>query len=59
MLNGIGMGVRVVCPYCGFGCNLLIDPKSRRVKPYPGEPNRGKLCPKDCMLWSMYSQRID
>ncbi|HII60356.1 TPA: formate dehydrogenase subunit alpha [Pyrococcus horikoshii] len=40
------MGVRVVCPYCGFGCNLLIDPKSRRVKPYPGEPNRGKLCPK-------------
>ncbi|WP_297507187.1 molybdopterin-dependent oxidoreductase, partial [Thermococcus sp.] len=37
---------KVVCPYCGFGCNLLIDPKTLRVKPYRGEPNRGKLCPK-------------
>ncbi|AEC52839.1 formate dehydrogenase alpha subunit related protein [Pyrococcus sp. NA2] len=37
---------RVVCPYCGFGCNLLIDPKTLRVRPYKGEPNRGKLCPK-------------
>ncbi|CAB49710.1 formate dehydrogenase subunit alpha [Pyrococcus abyssi] len=38
--------IRVVCPYCGFGCNLLIDPKTLKVKPYKGEPNRGKLCPK-------------
>lgn len=37
---------RVVCPYCGFGCNLLIDPATLKVKPYKGEPNRGKLCPK-------------
>ncbi len=37
---------KVVCPYCGFGCNLLIDPKTLRVRPYRGEPNRGKLCPK-------------
>ncbi|ASJ03373.1 formate dehydrogenase subunit alpha [Thermococcus profundus] len=36
----------VVCPYCGFGCKLLIDPETLRVKPYRGEPNRGKLCPK-------------
>ncbi|AFL94999.1 formate dehydrogenase subunit alpha FdhA [Thermococcus cleftensis] len=36
----------VVCPYCGFGCKLLIGEERRRVKPYPGEPNRGKLCPK-------------
>ncbi len=36
----------VVCPFCGFGCKLLIDEKTLRVKPYPGEPNRGKLCPK-------------
>ncbi|EEB74665.1 formate dehydrogenase subunit alpha [Thermococcus sp. AM4] len=36
----------VVCPFCGFGCRLLVDEKSMRVKPYPGEPNRGKLCPK-------------
>ncbi|NJE03802.1 formate dehydrogenase subunit alpha [Thermococcus sp. MV11] len=36
----------VVCPYCGFGCKLLIGEERRMVKPYPGEPNRGKLCPK-------------
>ncbi|NJE77262.1 formate dehydrogenase subunit alpha [Thermococcus sp. ES12] len=36
----------VVCPYCGFGCRLLVDPRTMRVKPYKGEPNRGKLCPK-------------
>ncbi|WP_297495141.1 formate dehydrogenase subunit alpha [Thermococcus sp.] len=36
----------VVCPYCGFGCRLLVDEKTMKVKPYPGEPNRGKLCPK-------------
>ena len=35
-----------MCPFCGFGCRLLVDEKSMRVKPYPGEPNRGKLCPK-------------
>jgi len=37
---------KVVCPYCGFGCNLLIDPETLRVRPYRGEPNRSKLCPK-------------
>ncbi|MBP1912570.1 formate dehydrogenase subunit alpha [Thermococcus stetteri] len=37
---------KVVCPYCGFGCNILIDPTTLKVKPYRGEPNRGKLCPK-------------
>ncbi len=37
---------KVVCPYCGFGCNLPIDPKTLRVRPYRGEANRGKLCPK-------------
>ncbi|NJF25566.1 formate dehydrogenase subunit alpha [Thermococcus sp. Bubb.Bath] len=37
---------RVVCPYCGFGCNLLVDPVTLEVKPYKGEPNLGKLCPK-------------
>ncbi|AHL23363.1 formate dehydrogenase subunit alpha [Thermococcus nautili] len=36
----------VVCPYCGFGCRLIIDRDGWKVKPYPGEPNRGKLCPK-------------
>ncbi len=36
----------VVCPYCGFGCRLLVDEKTMKVKPYPGEPNRRKLCPK-------------
>ncbi|WP_456424003.1 formate dehydrogenase subunit alpha [Thermococcus sp.] len=36
----------VVCPFCGFGCKLLVDEKTMRVRPYPGEPNRGKLCPK-------------
>ena len=36
----------VVCPFCGFGCRLLVDEKSMRAKPYPGQPNRGKLCPK-------------
>ncbi|GAB6100947.1 formate dehydrogenase subunit alpha [Thermococcus atlanticus] len=36
----------VVCPYCGFGCRLLVDPKTMKVKPHRGEPNRGKLCPK-------------
>ena len=36
----------VVCPYCGFGCKLLVDPRSMKVRPYSGEPNRGKLCPK-------------
>ncbi len=36
----------VVCPYCGFGCKLLVDPGSMKVRPYSGEPNRGKLCPK-------------
>jgi len=36
----------VVCPYCGFGCRLLVDPRTMKVKPHRGEPNRGKLCPK-------------
>ena len=36
----------VVCPYCGFGCKLLVDPRTMRVRPHRGEPNRGKLCPK-------------
>ena len=36
----------LVCPYCGFGCRLLVDPKTMRVRPHRGEPNRGKLCPK-------------
>ena len=36
----------VVCPYCGFGCRLLVDPGTMKVKPHRGEPNRGKLCPK-------------
>ena len=36
----------VVCPYCGFGCKLLVDPRTMKVKPHRGEPNRGKLCPK-------------
>lgn len=43
----------VVCPYCGFGCRLLVDEKTMKVKPYPGEPNRGKLCPK-----GLYSTEI-
>ncbi|AFK22808.1 formate dehydrogenase subunit alpha [Pyrococcus sp. ST04] len=25
---------------------MLIDPKTLMIKPYKGEPNRGKLCPK-------------
>jgi len=36
----------VVCPYCGFGCRLLINPKTMRVIPHKGAPNYGKLCPK-------------
>ncbi len=44
---------KVVCPYCGFGCKLLIDPATLKVKPYKGEPNRGKLCPK-----GLYSTEI-
>ncbi|ASJ08401.1 formate dehydrogenase subunit alpha [Thermococcus siculi] len=36
----------VVCPYCGFGCRLLVDPRSMRVSPHKGAPNYGKLCPK-------------
>jgi len=36
----------VVCPYCGFGCKLLVDPKTMAVRPHRGQPNRGKLCPK-------------
>jgi len=36
----------VVCPYCGFGCKLLVNPKTMKVKSHPGGPNRGKLCPK-------------
>lgn len=36
----------VVCPFCGFGCRLLVDPETMKVKPHRGEPNRGKLCPK-------------
>ncbi|AFN04304.1 MULTISPECIES: formate dehydrogenase subunit alpha [Pyrococcus] len=40
------MSVKVVCPYCGFGCNLLVDTITKKVRPYRGEPNRGKLCPK-------------
>ena len=36
----------VVCPFCGFGCRLIIDRDGWKVKPYPGEPSRGKLCPK-------------
>lgn len=44
---------KVVCPYCGFGCNLLVDPATLKVKPYKGEPNRGKLCPK-----GLYSTEI-
>ena len=43
----IGGSVKtVVCPYCGFGCKLLVDPQTLIIKPYRGEPNRGKLCPK-------------
>ncbi|MFA4719265.1 formate dehydrogenase subunit alpha [Pyrococcus kukulkanii] len=41
-----GRVIKVVCPYCGFGCNILIDPKTLKITPYKGEPNRGKLCPK-------------
>ncbi|BAD84403.1 probable formate dehydrogenase, alpha subunit [Thermococcus kodakarensis KOD1] len=44
---------KVVCPYCGFGCKLLIDPATLKVKPYKGEPNKGKLCPK-----GLYSTEI-
>jgi len=36
----------VVCPYCGFGCRILVDPKTMTARPHWGEPNRGKLCPK-------------
>ncbi len=36
----------VVCPYCGFGCRLLVNQVTMKVKPYRGQPNRGKLCPK-------------
>ncbi len=36
----------VVCPYCGFGCKLLVNPQTMKIKPHRGEPNRGKLCPK-------------
>lgn len=36
----------VICPYCGFGCKLLVDPQTLSIKPHKGEPNRGKLCPK-------------
>ncbi|WP_258083233.1 formate dehydrogenase subunit alpha [Thermococcus thermotolerans] len=47
LIGGIVDGLRtVVCPYCGFGCRLLVDTRTMKVKPYGGEPNRGKLCPK-------------
>ncbi|MDK2869033.1 MAG: formate dehydrogenase major subunit [Pyrococcus sp.] len=46
MSIGVRMSVKVVCPYCGFGCNLLVDTITKKVRPYRGEPNRGKLCPK-------------
>jgi len=36
----------VVRSFHDFSCRLLVDEKSMRVKPYPGEPNRGKLCPR-------------
>ena len=43
----IGDSVKtVICPYCGFGCKLLVNPQTLIVKPYKGKPNRGKLCPK-------------
>ncbi|WP_175060187.1 formate dehydrogenase subunit alpha [Thermococcus sp. 2319x1] len=42
----MGDKVKVVCPYCGFGCKLVIDPQTLTVQPYKGEPNRGKICPK-------------
>lgn len=41
-----GGRVKAVCPYCGFGCKLIIDPKTLVVRPHKGEPNRGRVCPK-------------
>lgn len=36
---------RVICPYCGFGCSLLVE--NLTVRPDRDSPvNRGKLCPK-------------
>uniref|UniRef100_UPI00261B0860 formate dehydrogenase subunit alpha n=1 Tax=Thermococcus sp. TaxID=35749 RepID=UPI00261B0860 len=48
---------KVVCPYCGFGCNLLIDPETLRIRPYHGEPNRGKLCPKGLRATEVVTSR--
>ncbi|MBO8173848.1 MAG: formate dehydrogenase subunit alpha [Thermococcus sp.] len=37
----------VICPYCGFGCRLYVDPDTLRVFPDKHSPvNRGKVCPK-------------
>ncbi|WP_048148440.1 formate dehydrogenase subunit alpha [Palaeococcus ferrophilus] len=36
---------RVVCPYCGFGCSLIVE--NLTVRPDKNSPvNRGLLCPK-------------
>lgn len=56
----IGDKVKVVCPYCGFGCKLIIDSQTLTVRPYKGEPNKGRICPKGlyAMEFALSKDRI-
>lgn len=56
----IGDKVKVVCPYCGFGCKLIIDSQILTVRPYKGEPNKGRICPKGlyAMEFALSKDRI-
>jgi len=42
-----------ICPFCGVGCELLVDPKSNKIKSVSGISSKGKLC-----LKGVYSNRF-
>ena len=44
------MTVRSTCPYCGVGCQVLLNVKDERIvridAPFDAAPNYGRLCVK-------------
>ncbi len=35
-----------ICPFCGVGCELLVDTKNNKIKSVSGISSKGKLCIK-------------
>lgn len=46
-----------VCPYCGFGCGIIVYTKEGKIVNTEGDPdnpqNEGALCPKGAALYQL------